>query len=375
MTDQTSEGQSPHSADQAPRSSFYEGASTEASPIVTPTVLQPSDRRPEELHLPQPSSDMQQGSRGELPRQHSYHSAQEYGAGAGPGINVQQATPHGMSHSNAPSGSSLPGALQPGRPSVSSMNTSPAAVPTLPQISTQPQQYGTPARSSVASHSHSYSRSSPAGLDQQKYAPFVNTPENNRYASTPSQRYTSSQTPQGVGGYSPLGLADIRPMSDDPASANPFSGDGYPSEPTNSNYLAPWAIYSYDWCKWPVPQQSSDEGAGKMAIGSYVEDGHNFVRPPSMFGIRSTHLRLDPNSRHSCHRRVRPRPRCAAAWNRVHQDCRSDAFLSCHTYSVGAGLFTEAIHRSPSDIRRSSSALVPPVSTLLSPRQLDNSVL
>lgn len=264
-------------------------ASAEASPKQTsePTVTHSLGRQSEELHLPQLSANMKQGNRVELPRQHSYHTTQdfgspgmkqEYGSGLGPGINVQQATPQGMNYTNSSSGSSLPGALQPGRPIASSINTSPAAVPTLPQISTQSQQYGTPTRSSASGQSHSYSRSSPAGLDQQKYVPFVNTPENNKYASPPSHRYTSSQTPQGAGGYSPLGLADIRPMSDYPVSANPMSSDGYPSVPTNSNYLASWGVYSFDWCKWPVPQKSSGEGAGKMAIGSYVEDGHNFVR-------------------------------------------------------------------------------------------------
>lgn len=119
-------------------------------------------------------------------------------------------------------------------------------------------------------------------MDQTKYVPFVNTPESSKYASPPSHRYTSSQTNQGDAGYSPLGLADIRPLADSiandgPQSGNSYSNDGYPAFPTNSNYLAPWAVYAFDWCKWPVQQQVSGDSAGKMAIGSYVEDGHNFV--------------------------------------------------------------------------------------------------
>jgi WD repeat-containing protein 68 len=46
---------------------------------------------------------------------------------------------------------------------------------------------------------------------------------------------------------------------------------------SNSNYLAPWSIYAYDWCKWTVPGGNS---AGKMAVGSYLEDNHNFVHIP-----------------------------------------------------------------------------------------------
>jgi WD repeat-containing protein 68 len=37
--------------------------------------------------------------------------------------------------------------------------------------------------------------------------------------------------------------------------------------------MAPWALYAFDWCKW-APQGNS---AGKLAIGSYLEDGHNYV--------------------------------------------------------------------------------------------------
>ena len=179
-----------------------------------------------------------------------------------------------MSYSTTSSVNSLPGALQPGRPGASSMNTAPSAVPSLPQVNTHAPQLAT-SRPSTSSHTHSYSRSSPAGLDQQKYVPYINTPENSKYATPPAQRYASSQTPQGAGAYSPLGLADIRPVSDEPLSGNPLANDSYPSYPTNSNYLAPWAVYAFDWCKWPV--QGNGEGAGKMAVGSYVEDGHNFV--------------------------------------------------------------------------------------------------
>lgn len=221
--------------------------------------------------------DTRQSSRGDLPRQHSYHSTQQYGSPSAPGISVHQATPQAANYASAIANNTLPGALQPGRPSASSINTAPSAVPTLPQISSHTQQYSSSTRPSASSHTHSYSRSSPAGLDQQKYVPFSNTPENNKFASPPSQRYTASQTPQGGGAYSPLALGDIRGLADEPQSANPLTGDGYPTEPTNCNYLAPWPVYSFDWCKWPVPQQSSGEGAGKMAIGSYVEDGHNFV--------------------------------------------------------------------------------------------------
>ena len=173
----------------------------------------------------------------------------------------QDPTPRSVPTLNAP-GMSLPGALQPGRPIGSSYNTAPGSVPTLPPISTQ-MPYNTPSRSSVSGHS--YSHSSPA--------PAYSTP------NPTHNRYMNVGTPQNVA-YSPLGLADIRPRADsgnDEGLMTPGSFQGQASESTNCNYLAPWAIYAFDWCKWPVHKQGSGDSAGKMAIGSYLEDGHNYV--------------------------------------------------------------------------------------------------
>ena len=238
-------------------------------------------RKPEELHIPS-SSNISLGPQTpkEISRHHSYHSSNEFAGGMAPGINIHQATPQGHQYSNTSTNSSLPGALQPGRPGPPSLITTPSTIPTLPLTPSHSQQQASSGRSSSGNQAHVYSRSSPAGLEQ-KYVPFINTPESSKYSSTPAHKYTS-QTPKAETSYSPLGLADIRPhidssLSDAPSSANPYSNDGLPSVPTNSNYLAPWAVYAFDWCKWPVQQQTSTDGAGKMAIGSYVEDGHNFV--------------------------------------------------------------------------------------------------
>ena len=244
----------------------------------TPRKAHGFNRQPEELHIPSSYSAMgQQQPRG-LPQHNSYNSSQEYPR--------ERYGPAADEHGQAKS--ALPGALQPGnseRPLPSSVNTAPSSVPILAQLQTQ--SYATPSRSTNASQSHNYSRSSPAGMDQQKYTPYVKTPEESKFSSPPNHKYTSSQASQGGASYSPLGLADIRPradsgMSDGPVSGNPYSYDGHPSNPTNCNYLAPWAVYAFDWCKWPVQQHGLGDAAGKMAIGSYLEDGHNFV---SLLGI------------------------------------------------------------------------------------------
>ena len=170
--------------------------------------------------------------------------------------------------SNPASAGSLPGQLQAGRPGPATANTAPSTVPVLPPLSTQNQQYTGPGRASTSNHSHAYSRSSPAAAYPE---------DSSKYTSPASHKYMPAQTPQNAS-YSPLGLADIRPQTN--------SGDGLPtphpfqdasSEPSSCNYLAPWAVYAFDWCKWPVQQQGLGDAAGKIAVGSYLEDGHNYV--------------------------------------------------------------------------------------------------
>jgi DDB1- and CUL4-associated factor 7 len=213
----------------------------------------PRRRNPDELHLGSNSTNM---------------------TPAGPRISLEQATPGSSQYQ---SGGQLPGSLQPGRPGPMSANTAPT-VPTASQSSSQ-EQYSTPSRSSAMGLSHNYTRSSPAGFDGAGYASFgATTPGGtDQYSSPTNQKYTPQNAQRTVSN-TPLGLADIRPradsgLDDSIPGANPYSYDGANAVPTNSNYLAPWAIYAFDWCKWPA--QSHD--AGKVAVGSYLEDGHNFV--------------------------------------------------------------------------------------------------
>lgn len=146
-----------------------------------------------------------------------------------------------------------------------------SSIPTLPQIATQLASAPRPTASS-----HSYSRSSPAvGMDQ-KYTPFSSA-DSTKYPSTPSNKYSTNSS--GGPSHSPLALADIRPqghshMMDELSSSNAYTNDATNITQTSSSHQAPWPIYAYDWCKWPV---SGGAGVGKMAICSYLEDPHNFV--------------------------------------------------------------------------------------------------
>lgn len=240
-------------------------------------------RQPEELHIPStglinPNLASRQQSA------HDYPTTPDAGASTQvPAINVHSSAAASMQY--APSGSAaghssatLPGSLTPGgqhRPPPVSVNTAPSVIPTMPQST--PQQ--TSHRTSMV-NSHGHSRSSPAGFDQSPLYKQHGASEASKYPASPGAGFPP-HTPQGSK-YSPLGLADIRPPGDyilgeslmSPGSL-PYNGDT--QIPTNSNYVAPWPIYAVDWCKWPISGSSSSFG-GKLALGSYLEDNHNYVR-------------------------------------------------------------------------------------------------
>ncbi|CEJ55543.1 Putative WD repeat protein [Penicillium brasilianum] len=240
-------------------------------------------RQPEELHIPStglinPNLASRQQSA------HDYPTTPDAGASTQvPAINVHSSAAASMQY--APSGSAgghssatLPGSLTPGgqhRPPAVSVNTAPSVIPTMSQST--PQQ--TSHRTSMI-NSHGHSRSSPAGFDQSPLYKQHGVSEASKYPASPGAGFPP-HTPQSSK-YSPLGLADIRPPGDHilgeslmgPGSL-PYNGDT--QIPTNSNYVAPWPIYAVDWCKWPISGSSSSFG-GKLALGSYLEDNHNYIQ-------------------------------------------------------------------------------------------------
>jgi len=226
----------------------------------------------EESHLPHSGSAMS-----DIQHYGAHGAPQTYGGDNNVSIKLEPSTPQ---YPVSVPGSTIPGTLQPGsssRPAqLGSHHTAPS-LPTLPHLSTHMQQPPLSARPMALNSAHSYSKSSPGGMDQPKYKAFTNTPEGAKYAS-PTTGYVP-QSPLGPSSYSPLGLADIRPRANTGLSDTLFSPSAMPDTdalqyPTNSNYLAPWPIYAVDWCKWPT---RSNGGAGKIAIGSYLEDNHNYV--------------------------------------------------------------------------------------------------
>lgn len=242
-------------------------ASDSQAQYQTPRRTLTIGRNPqEELHIPQTGSAMSDV--------HHYGAPPAYG-GELFAANLQQATPQHGPHSSNP----LPSTLQPGlsnRPGSLQQNSSPSALPTLPQISTQMQQTPGVSRSMTQSHTHNYSRSSPGNMDQPRYKPFSNTPETSRY---PTSSSNVPHTPTAASPYSPLNLASIRTQAEGglaESALSPLPSDGQnPYYQMSSSYVAPWPLYAVDWCKWPP--RSNDNSAGKVAIGSYLEDNHNYV--------------------------------------------------------------------------------------------------
>lgn len=227
----------------------------------------PYQRPSEELHIPSSNTSANSSASRTAPYQHlpgpgnlvslppsinihqPHYASQHVPFTSGPETHYPSST--GIPNSNAMAFSTLPGPLQPGRQIA------------LPQISTSLQP--------PYAHGHSKSTSTGSG-----YAP---------------------QTPYDTP-FSPLGLAEIRQdmaMMDDPPEP-PQPHQSHSSEfqfPKNSNYNAPWPIYALDWCKWPVLPGSH---AGRVAIGSYVEDNHNYVcQAISQFGSAGP---LPPNVIH-----------------------------------------------------------------------------
>ncbi|KAK5097510.1 hypothetical protein LTS08_006923 [Lithohypha guttulata] len=177
---------------------------------------------------------------------------------------------------------SIPGPLQAGHSRT--LSSQPPQLPPLSQISTQlqdPQQQSSLSARPPLSTAHSYSKSSPGNMDPStpKYKAFSNnTPDTSRFLSSASNAPSSSSF--GPQSYSPLGLADIRQRTEANLAESLLSPGGPALEeqvpyPTNSNYVAPWPIFAVDWCKWPP---KTNVGVGKIAIGSYLEDNHNYIQ-------------------------------------------------------------------------------------------------
>ncbi|KAI9703409.1 MAG: hypothetical protein M1820_005881 [Bogoriella megaspora] len=254
-----------------------------SQPFSTPKRQQAAIGQGEELHMPPGNQSMASQTPQSATQPQLYHSTLGFPTPAPAFVPSQSSSQ--SSHYSPSQHNALPGALQPGasaRPGAATIATAPVTVPTMPQlnVNTNTQNTSNLSRSTTVS-AHGYSRSSPAGLEQ-KYQPMsAMTPDtsSSKYPQTPGQRYYP-QTPSGAASNSPLGLADIRPqiaasLGEDALGLGQAPKEDFDRPPANSNYLAPWPVYAFDWCKWNIHGGTS---GGKMAVGSYLEDQHNFIQ-------------------------------------------------------------------------------------------------
>ncbi|KAH8885794.1 WD40 repeat-like protein [Thozetella sp. PMI_491] len=234
-------------------------------------------------------------------------SPREYPAAASaPHIKLDQAAQNAPPIQSAgyQSSSVVPNVLQPGgigaRPPAISANTAPT-IPTMPQP-----EYQTPSKPGNLNIAHAYSRSSPAAPYEggSSYHPYTPTtpsgPSSSQFMSPSDPKYNAPGSQRNISN-TPLGLADIRPRADSSLSDGIPGTLGYELTNTQSgtsNYMAPWALYAFDWCKW-APQGN---GAGKVALGSYLEDGHNYIQildtqltttPPDVYAPGSPKFTMD----------------------------------------------------------------------------------
>jgi WD repeat-containing protein 68 len=195
----------------------------------------------------------------------------------------------GLSARGVPASPNLSSPVQQSSPAASSVPHQPPSqaqqqqLPHHPQQPLQiPSQHGQPTRgysgspsAAVASKpplsmSHSYSRSSPAaGYDGSSsyhaYTPTTPGGSTSSHLMSPidTTRYNAPGSQRNISN-TPLGLADIRPRADSSMSDGTGAAMAYDAnnaQPGTSNYLAPWAIYAFDWCKWPAQGNGADSNS------------------------------------------------------------------------------------------------------------------
>jgi len=84
-----------------------------------------------------------------------------------------------------------------------------------------------------------------------------------------SSQHTTSHSNSGVGNQ---GIGLTNSSSNSMREPQEISGAVGPGR-----WMCPYGLYAIDWCKW---NPSASGGYGRVAIGSYAEDSHNYVGAP-----------------------------------------------------------------------------------------------
>ncbi|KAF8471721.1 WD40-repeat-containing domain protein [Kalaharituber pfeilii] len=157
---------------------------------------------------------------------------------------------------------------------------------------------GTSGRQDASSSGRTMSTHRTGGSGSVSYssagAQDTNTSSTSKY--TPSSMQSSSGAGSGERKYNhPNSLPSY--TSSTVNHVDPYAGT---IGSANGRYLAPWAIFAVDWCKWPVvPGGNGLGGFGRVAIGSYSEDSHNCIQILSTAPMQQSRHSGHPSDTHN----------------------------------------------------------------------------
>ncbi|KAA8903607.1 WD40-repeat-containing domain protein [Sphaerosporella brunnea] len=155
------------------------------------------------------------------------------------------------------------------RPQISNSSTAPGAVPQASQQ--QQQQRPSMHRTNTGGNNSGYS-SNPSlatgdvGGSRKHTHPGALTPTHPTSQHTPSHLHSAANHLSG------LGLTGLSNSSNSMRDREEAVGATAPGK-----WMCGYGLYAIDWCKWP-PSTGGNSGYGRVAVGSYTEDSHNYIQ-------------------------------------------------------------------------------------------------
>ncbi|KAF3922621.1 hypothetical protein AA313_de0209670 [Arthrobotrys entomopaga] len=120
-----------------------------------------------------------------------------------------------------------------------------------------------------------------------KYLPITHMQQSSSTSNLPQDPTQSSNYRKYALGGGSMGQQDIAMTGgftlDVQSRQGPITETPPKEAPRGSHYFTQWPSYAIDWCKWPIygsPGASGyagQNGVGRIALGSYSEDGHNYI--------------------------------------------------------------------------------------------------
>ncbi|KAI5803896.1 WD40-repeat-containing domain protein [Geopyxis carbonaria] len=169
--------------------------------------------------------------------------------------------------------SSNPSSATGSRPQIAATATAPAAVPQAQRRSTM--QRNTTGETGVPAGGSGYSPNSGAGVDSGSSSKKYSHPGALTPTYPTSSQHSSSHSHGGAGSsHLGMGLSGLTSSSNSMRERDPEPVGGLGAVGPG-RWMSPYGLYALDWCKWPT---TSGNGYGRIAVGSYSEDSHNYIQ-------------------------------------------------------------------------------------------------